>query len=188
MRVQGRHYRTIWEDGAGGVRIIDQRRLPHEFVEEVLADVGQVAEAIRDMHVRGAGLIGVTAAYGMALAAVEAVRRGDGYLREAAEFLVATRPTAVNLAWAVERQITAMAGAGTADERVEVAWATARAMAAASHSARGSSSSTSVGQSRIRTAAFMLRTPWRRSHRRTAARAYPRPRPRSDPVHVPCPQ
>lgn len=129
MRVQGRHYRTIWEDGAGGVRIIDQRRLPHEFVEEALADVGQVAEAIRGMHVRGAGLIGVTAAYGMALAAVEAVRRGDGYLREAAELLVATRPTAVNLAWAVERQITAMAGAGTAEERVEVAWATARAMA-----------------------------------------------------------
>jgi methylthioribose-1-phosphate isomerase len=71
MNVQGRHFRTIWSDGDGRscVNIIDRRQLPHRFVIEEIATVEQVAVAIRDMHVRGAGLIGATAGYGMALAA-----------------------------------------------------------------------------------------------------------------------
>ena len=71
MNVQGRHYRTIWEcdQREAVVQIIDQRHLPHQLVIEDLATVDQVAVAIADMHVRGAGLIGATAGYGMAIAA-----------------------------------------------------------------------------------------------------------------------
>lgn len=107
MLFQGRHYRTVWHDAsdAGAVRIIDQRVLPFRFETERLASVAQVAEAIRDMHVRGAGCIGATAAWGMYLAARE------GRVEEGAKELVATRPTAVNLAWAVQRQLRNMSGA-----------------------------------------------------------------------------
>lgn len=87
------------------VRIIDQRKLPFEFVLEDLRCVEEVAIAIRDMHVRGAGCIGATAAYGMVLATEEALRAGDfdRALAKLAAHLVATRPTATNLRWAVDR-------------------------------------------------------------------------------------
>lgn len=131
MNVQGRHFRTIWEDEGGRprIRIIDQRKLPHHFVIEELDTVEHVATAIRDMQVRGAGLIGATAGYGMAIAASTAPADFDGFLREAAGLLIATRPTAVNLAWAVERQLKAMAGFSTRHEKVETAWHTARQIA-----------------------------------------------------------
>lgn len=131
MNVQGRHFRTIWEDEAGApvVKIIDQRQLPHRFVIEELSTVDQVAEAIRDMHVRGAGLIGATAAYGMAIAASGAPAGNDRFIRDSADQLIATRPTAVNLAWAVRRQLDAISGAEDASERVEIAWRTARLIA-----------------------------------------------------------
>lgn len=127
MNVQGRHFRTIWKDGQGRpvVSIIDQRQLPHRFVIEELATVGQVAVAIRDMHVRGAGLIGATAAYGMAIAASTAPAELDAFLRQAAGTLIATRPTAVNLAWAVERQLREIAKVPGREEKVETAWRTA---------------------------------------------------------------
>jgi methylthioribose-1-phosphate isomerase len=130
MQVQGRHHRTIWEheDGTGAVNIIDQRRLPHEFVIATLTTVAETAAAIRDMQVRGAGLIGATAAYGMALAARESA--GDAVvLEQAAAALIATRPTAVNLAWAVRRQLVAIVGAVTAEERIAFAYQTARRIA-----------------------------------------------------------
>lgn len=130
MNVQGKHYRTIWEDG-GMLRIIDQRHLPHRFVIEDLTTVDEVAVAIKDMHVRGAGLIGATAAYGMALAAQEA-----GTSREAAKFLLdhaaklkGTRPTAVNLAWAVDRQLQKILGQAGVDQWIETAYLTAREIA-----------------------------------------------------------
>jgi methylthioribose-1-phosphate isomerase len=108
MNVEGKHYRTIWvkpEDDKV-IQIIDQRQLPHEFKIEDLKNVDDVARAIKDMHVRGAGLIGATAAYGMYLAALEAPENNfDSYLIEAGNKLKSTRPTAVNLAWAVERQL-----------------------------------------------------------------------------------
>ena len=130
MQVQGRHYRTIWEceDGTGAVNIIDQCRLPHELVIATLTTVAETATAIRDMQVRGAGLIGATAAYGMALAARGSA--GDAVaLEQAAAALIATRPTAVNLAWAVRRQLAAVAGAATAEERIAIAYQTARIIA-----------------------------------------------------------
>lgn len=102
MRVKGRPYRTIWPgaDGAS-VEIIDQTRLPHEFAVARLRSVEEAAHAIRAMQVRGAPLIGATAAYGLWLAL--RVDASDGALQGAASMLLATRPTAVNLRWAVER-------------------------------------------------------------------------------------
>jgi len=109
MRVDGQNYRTIWPV-ENGVRIIDQRHLPFRFVLEDLHSVAGIARAIQQMHVRGAGLIGATAAWGMWFAAREAA--GDeARLRDLAETLLRTRPTAVNLRWAVERQLSAILSA-----------------------------------------------------------------------------
>jgi methylthioribose-1-phosphate isomerase len=102
MNVSGKPYRTIWlaQDGAG-VEVIDQTRLPHEFVTRRLETLADAAHAIRTMVVRGAPLIGVTAAYGLALAMREDAS-ADGIAR-AVEALAATRPTAINLRWALDR-------------------------------------------------------------------------------------
>jgi methylthioribose-1-phosphate isomerase len=131
MNVQGRHFRTIWEDEGGKpiVRIIDQRHLPHQFIIEEIATVDEMATAIRDMHVRGAGLIGAAAGYGMAIATSTSPAGSDEFLREAAAKLVETRPTAVNLAWAVERQMAAISTAGSPEEKIVIAWRTARTIA-----------------------------------------------------------
>jgi len=112
MQVNGKSFRTIWlESGSKVVKIIDQRRLPHEFVIEDLVTVDDFARAIGEMHVRGAGLIGATAGFGMAVAAFSASQLGgQAYLDQAAKTLLATRPTAKNLAWAIDRQQRAMAG------------------------------------------------------------------------------
>ena len=93
------------------VQLIDQRFLPHQFVIEEVRTLKQMATAIRDMHVRGAGLIGVSAGYGMYLAALEAAERGsfDEHVSRAATQLKATRPTAVNLSWALARQLETIA-------------------------------------------------------------------------------
>ncbi len=118
MNVHGKHYRTIWlhPDNPAMVQIIDQRQLPYQFVIEDLATVEEVARAIKDMHVRGAGLIGATAGYGMYLAALTAARSSQqAFMTEiklAGERLKSTRPTAVNLEWAVNRQLAAIEQAG----------------------------------------------------------------------------
>ena len=120
MKVDQTPYRTIWlgEDGRT-VAIIDQTRLPHEFVVRDLARLEDAAEAIRTMRVRGAPLIGATAAYGMALAMLE--DPSDGGLDRAAEVLGATRPTAVNLRWAIEEMQTLLRPLGN-NARGEAAW------------------------------------------------------------------
>ncbi len=102
MRINGQHYRTIWlaQDG-WRVVVIDQTRLPFRFETVALGSAEQAADAIRNMVVRGAPLIGATAAYGVALAMrVDASHAG---LEAALALLGATRPTAVNLRWALER-------------------------------------------------------------------------------------
>ena len=102
MRINGRDYQTIWLDADGRrVHVIDQTRLPHCFETRLLADCAAAAEAIRDMTVRGAPLIGVTGAYGLALAMAD--DPSDAALEAAFALLLATRPTAVNLRWALER-------------------------------------------------------------------------------------
>jgi len=99
MKVKGKPTRTIWPgaDGAS-VEIIDQTRLPHDFAVVRLATLDDAAHAIRSMLVRGAPLIGATAAYGLWLAL--RADPSDAGLRRAGETLLATRPTAVNLRWA----------------------------------------------------------------------------------------
>jgi methylthioribose-1-phosphate isomerase len=113
------------------VQLIDQRRLPHEFVIEDVASVAQMAAAIKEMHVRGAGLIGAAAGYGMYLAALEASRESDfdAALLRSAEVLKSTRPTAVNLAWAVERQLRAIHNEKSAEAGIARAFRTAREIA-----------------------------------------------------------
>ena len=109
MKVNGRHYRTIWlnKDDHSTIEIIDQRWLPHQFKIEQLKTVEDVATAIKDMHIRGAGLIGATAAYGMYLACLSA--NGSSQFQNEIDFyatlLMNTRPTAVNLSWAINQQL-----------------------------------------------------------------------------------
>lgn len=102
MKVGGESYRSIWPDeDDGSVRVIDQTALPHRFRVARLTELEDAARAISEMRVRGAPLIGATAAYGLALA----LRRdpSDDGLERAREVLLGTRPTAVNLRWAVDR-------------------------------------------------------------------------------------
>jgi methylthioribose-1-phosphate isomerase len=106
MLVNGSTHRTVWSAAEGEtIQIIDQSKLPWSFQIEDLRCVSEVATAISEMHVRGAGCIGATAGYGMWLAAKQA-RGSDERLLELAHELIATRPTASNLRWAVERQLT----------------------------------------------------------------------------------
>ncbi len=136
MQVQGKPYRTIWLKPGNPevVQIIDQRPLPHRFVIEDIESVAAMARAIKEMHLRGAGLIGAAAGYGMYLAALEAPKTSleafQRYLEEAGEKLKATRPTAVNLEWAVARQLKAIRERATSPaEGVQVALAEAEAIA-----------------------------------------------------------
>src|ERR1700709_1944664 len=105
MKVEGRHIRVIWRDPDGwAVGAIDQRRLPHDFVVARLTTCDAAADAIRSMLVRGAPLIGATAAYGMALAM--RTDGSDAALDRAYRTLIATRPTAINLKWALDEMRT----------------------------------------------------------------------------------
>ena len=107
MKVDGTHYRSIWFDaGADEVRIIDQRWLPHDFRIVSLDSVPAVATAIRDMWVRGAPLIGATAAWGVAIAMREDA--SDAALDAVWRALHVTRPTAINLRWALDRMDRAL--------------------------------------------------------------------------------
>jgi methylthioribose-1-phosphate isomerase len=136
MRVGGKQYRTVWlsESDMAVVCVIDQRKLPFRFQIAELRAVADVERAIRDMWVRGAGLIGATAGWGMYLAA-RAVHAGDagaGWLnaiRVEGERLKQTRPTAVNLAWAVDRQLARLQACGSAEEAVACSRMEAEAIA-----------------------------------------------------------
>jgi methylthioribose-1-phosphate isomerase len=127
LRVHGTHYRTIWlADDGWSVHIIDQTRLPWEWHVARLTELEGAAEAIAAMRVRGAPLIGATAAYGLALALRSDAT--DAGLEKAHACLLATRPTAVNLRWALD----AVAGAVRElplDQRVPAAYAKADAIA-----------------------------------------------------------
>src|SRR3954466_1737865 len=129
MNVNGKNYRTIWlkEEDDTILSIIDQRYLPHQFVIEDLYSVHDVVLAIKDMHIRGAGLIGATAGYGMYLAAMEAASKKSfqDHLCQLASILKASRPTAVNLEWAVNRQLEAIAKGNSTEEKINIAKKTA---------------------------------------------------------------
>jgi methylthioribose-1-phosphate isomerase len=107
MRIGSEHYRSIWLDDASGLpQIIDQTLLPHRFETRMIVDLASAAEAIRVMRVRGAPLIGATAAHGLALGLAR--DSSDVGLALAAETLLATRPTAINLKWAIDRLVEAV--------------------------------------------------------------------------------
>jgi methylthioribose-1-phosphate isomerase len=126
MNVDGKPFRTIWLAADGEtVEIVDQTRLPHEFVTIRLRTVDDAAHAIRAMQVRGAPLIGATAAYGMCLALRDDA--SDENLRRAYDLLMATRPTAVNLRWALDDMRAVLAPLG-AQARTEAAYARAAAI------------------------------------------------------------
>lgn len=132
MKVNGRHYRTIWPDklSPGVIKIIDQRSLPHSFVVEELRVVEEFCRAIKEMHVRGAGLIGATAAFGIYSATLSAPQENhEDFLTRAAERLLATRPTASNLSWAVKRQLAVLGSVKTLKEKQSAAFNTACAIA-----------------------------------------------------------
>jgi len=127
MLLNGRLTRTIWPEPAGdAVMVLDQRVLPHRVATVRIASAACAAEAIADMTVRGAPLIGVTAAYGLALQA--RADASDAALDAAARTLKAARPTAVNLAWAVDRMLAHLV-AHHAAERAAAAWAFAAQLA-----------------------------------------------------------
>ncbi|MFY0594269.1 S-methyl-5-thioribose-1-phosphate isomerase [Roseivirga sp.] len=118
MKIEGNHYHTIWlkADDPNVVQVIDQRLLPHKMEVHNMTTPEEAASAIKDMVVRGAPLIGVTAAYGLYLACLHDA--SDESLHTAARLLKATRPTAVNLAWAVDTVMQELLGS-TLNNRVE---------------------------------------------------------------------
>ena len=117
MRINGKNYRTIWfEDNV--VKIIDQTKLPHRFVIKNLKTVKDVINAIKTMEVRGAPLIGATAAYGIVLSIIE--NNDQSFLKVSAKELIKSRPTAINLKWAVDRMINKLSGVNN-EEILELA-------------------------------------------------------------------
>ena len=102
MRIQGKEYRTIWYEN-NVVKIIDQTKLPHQFIIKELKTVKDAVKAIKTMEVRGAPLIGGTAAYGIVLAIQESDDKE--FINKSAEQLIQSRPTAINLKWAVDRMM-----------------------------------------------------------------------------------
>ena len=109
MKIDNKEYRTIWFDETSKtVKIIDQTKLPHQFIIKDLKTVKDAINAIKVMEVRGAPLIGGTAAYGMALAVLE--NKDPEFIKRSSEDLIQSRPTAINLKWAVERMMKKLSG------------------------------------------------------------------------------
>lgn len=122
MKVDGKEMRPIWlDERTGAVKVIDQRWLPHEFIVADLKTLDDVIRAIKDMYVRGAPLIGVTAAYGMYLTVVNAPTASDDHIQKECIRLKAARPTAVNLNWAADRMFDRLSGIENKDEKIEAA-------------------------------------------------------------------
>ncbi len=112
MKIEGKSYKTIWFEN-NFVKIIDQTKLPHQFVIKDLKNVNDAINAIKTMEVRGAPLIGATAAYGLVLSIIE--KNDLSFLKKSSEELIASRPTAINLKWAVDRMIKKLSGVNDKD-------------------------------------------------------------------------
>ena len=117
MRIQGKEYRTIWYEEKI-VKIIDQTKLPHQFIIKDLNSVKDAINAIKVMKVRGAPLIGGTAAYGIVLAIQESTEKE--FINKSAEELIQSRPTAINLKWAVDRMMNKLSGINS-DQILDIA-------------------------------------------------------------------
>ena len=112
MKIEGKSYKTIWFEN-NLVKIIDQTKLPHKFVIKDLKNVKDAINAIKIMEVRGAPLIGATAAYGLVLSIIE--KNDLSFLKKSSEELIASRPTAINLKWAVDRMMKKLSGVNDKD-------------------------------------------------------------------------
>ena len=112
MKIENKSYRTIWFEN-NLVKIIDQTKLPHQFIIKDLTTVKDAINAIKTMEVRGAPLIGATAAYGLVLSIIE--KNDLSFLKKSSEDLIASRPTAINLKWAVDRMMNKLSGVNDKD-------------------------------------------------------------------------
>ena len=112
MKIEGKSYKTIWFEN-NLVKIIDQTKLPHQFIIKDLKTVKDAINAIKTMEVRGAPLIGATAAYGLVLSIIE--KNDLSFLKKSSEELIASRPTAINLKWAVDRMMKKLSGVNDKD-------------------------------------------------------------------------
>ncbi len=117
MKIEGKQYRTIWFE-KNLVKIIDQTKLPHKFIIKDLKTVKETINAIRVMEVRGAPLIGATAAYGLVLSIIE--NNDQSFLKKSAANLINSRPTAINLKWAVDRMLKKLSGVNS-DKILDIA-------------------------------------------------------------------
>ena len=124
MKINGKAYRTIWLE-KNIVKIIDQTKLPHQFVIKDLKTIADSINAIKTMEVRGAPLIGATAAYGLVLSIIE--KNDQSFLKKSSENLIASRPTAINLKWAVDRMMKKISGVNS-DEILKIALEEAKAI------------------------------------------------------------
>ena len=124
MKIEGKEYRTIWFEN-NIVKIIDQTKLPHQFIIKDLKNVNDAINAIRTMEVRGAPLIGATAAYGLVLSIIE--KNDLSFLKKSSEDLIASRPTAINLKWAVDRMMKKLLGVNS-NEILKIALDEAKAI------------------------------------------------------------
>ena len=114
MKIEGKEYRTIWfDEKKQTVKIIDQTKLPHQFIIKDLKTVKDAINAITTMEVRGAPLIGATAAYGLVLSIIE--KNDLSYLKKSSENLIKSRPTAINLKWSVDRMMKKLSGVNDKD-------------------------------------------------------------------------
>jgi len=132
MNIKGKEYRSIWisENDKKVVETIDQSKLPHEFAITKITRVDEMINAIKNMTLRGAGLIGAAAGYGMYLATIEAPENDfNTFIIHAANKLKQSRPTAVNLSWAVDRQLQAIHQQNTISEKIKIAFEIANQIA-----------------------------------------------------------
>ena len=124
MKIEGKSYRTIWFDN-NTVKIIDQTKLPHQFIIKDLKTSKDAINAIKTMEVRGAPLIGATAAYGLVLSIIE--KNDLSFLKKTSEDLIASRPTAINLKWAIDRMMKKLLGVNS-NEILKIALEEAKAI------------------------------------------------------------
>jgi methylthioribose-1-phosphate isomerase len=127
MLINGKHYRTIWlSEDKKSVEIIDQRYLPFEFIIEKINNATEMGICIKEMHLRGAPLIGAAGAYGIYLAALEAynlkIPDFNQHIKNCAVFLEKTRPTAVNLKWAIDRMMKELIKVETIEQKIAAAY------------------------------------------------------------------
>jgi len=125
MNIEGKAHRTIWFEN-NSVKIIDQTKLPHHFIIKDLLTVKDSINAIKTMEVRGAPLIGTTAAYGLVLSIIE--NNDQTFLKKSSEDLIDSRPTAINLKWAVDRMMKKLSGVNS-NEILKIALEEAKAIA-----------------------------------------------------------